>query len=70
MFQNQSRVLKKDFYFQMCGCLNLLHFQVKFKPLPNNTLYLNYNKKAETVFIKTLQEQLWSYFLNLFYSCA
>lgn len=29
-FKNQSRVLRKDFYFQMCGCLNLLHFQVRF----------------------------------------
>lgn len=30
MFKNQSHVLRKDFYFQMCGCLNLLHFQVRF----------------------------------------
>ena len=30
LFKNQSRVLRKDFYFQMCGCLNLLHFQVRF----------------------------------------
>lgn len=29
-FKKQSHVLRKDFYFQMCGCLNLLHFQVRF----------------------------------------
>lgn len=30
MFKNQSHALRKDFSFQICGCLNLLHFQVRF----------------------------------------